>query len=126
LVSQGSNIIVWRACPPPCRRRQYAQYKRGTLIVFAPARAVSEAVLKPPGTEDPGPAAGAAVRLHGVTKWAVSTIRTLTPGDSVLTIAASTARVLEEGEPVEAFFLKKTPVFKYQISRDRQIPRDVQ
>jgi hypothetical protein len=43
------------------------------------------------------------VRLHGVTKWAVSTIRTLTPGDSVLTIAASTARVLEEGEPVEAF-----------------------
>ena len=40
----------------------------------------------------------AAICRHRVAKWPVSTISTLSPGDSVLTIAASQAPVPEEGK----------------------------
>src|SRR6266704_1749545 len=39
-----------------------------------------------------------AICRHNVAKWPVSTIRTLSPGDSVLTIAASQAPVPDEGK----------------------------
>src|SRR5258707_4526031 len=40
----------------------------------------------------------AAICRHSVAKWPVSTIRTLSPGESVLTIAASQAPVPDEGK----------------------------
>ena len=40
----------------------------------------------------------AAICRHSVAKWPVSTISTLSPGDSVLTIAASQAPVPDEGK----------------------------
>src|SRR6478752_10547958 len=40
----------------------------------------------------------AAMLRHSVAKWPVSTIRTLSPGDSVLTIAASHAPVPDDGK----------------------------
>ena len=40
----------------------------------------------------------AAMFRHSVAKWPVSTISTLSPGDSVLTIAASHAPVPDEGK----------------------------
>ena len=40
----------------------------------------------------------AAICRHSVAKWPVSTISTLSPGDSVLTIAASQAPVPEDGK----------------------------
>ena len=39
-----------------------------------------------------------AIWRHRVAKWPVSTIRTLSPGESVLTIAASQAPVPDEGK----------------------------
>ena len=39
-----------------------------------------------------------AMLCHSVAKWPVSTISTLSPGDSVLTIAASQAPVPEDGK----------------------------
>ena len=42
----------------------------------------------------------AAICRHSVAKWPVSTISTLSPGDSVLTIAASQAPVPEEGNTI--------------------------
>ena len=39
-----------------------------------------------------------AICRHRVAKWPVSTIKTLSPGESVLTIAASQAPVPEEGK----------------------------
>ena len=42
----------------------------------------------------------AAICRHSVAKWPVSTISTLSPGDSVLTIAASQAPVPEEGKMI--------------------------
>ena len=39
-----------------------------------------------------------AMLYHSVAKWPVSTISTLSPGDSVLTIAASHAPVPEDGK----------------------------
>ena len=40
----------------------------------------------------------AAIWRHRVAKWPVSTIKTLSPGDSVLTIAASQAPVPDDGK----------------------------
>ena len=42
----------------------------------------------------------AAICCHRVAKWPVSTISTLSPGDSVLTIAASQAPVPEDGNTI--------------------------
>src|ERR1700716_1617953 len=51
-----------------------------------------------PGMKSTSMPQRAAICRHSVAKWPVSTIRTLSPGESVLTIAASQAPVPDEGK----------------------------
>ncbi|MGY3457587.1 hypothetical protein ACVWW5_003037 [Bradyrhizobium sp. LM3.4] len=51
-----------------------------------------------PGTKSTSMPNRPAIWRHRVAKWPVSTISTLSPGDSVLTIAASQAPVPDEGK----------------------------
>ena len=51
-----------------------------------------------PGMKSTSMPQRAAICRHSVAKWPVSTISTLSPGDSVLTIAASQAPVPEDGK----------------------------
>ena len=53
-----------------------------------------------PGMKSTSMPQRAAICRHSVAKWPVSTISTLSPGDSVLTIAASQAPVPEDGNMI--------------------------
>ena len=67
---------------------------------FASIAAGSAPWRQSPGMKSTSMPQRAAICRHSVAKWPVSTISTLSPGDSVLTIAASQAPVPEEGKMI--------------------------
>ena len=61
-----------------------------------------------PGMKSTSMPQRAAICRHSVAKWPVSTIKTLSPGESVLTIAASQAPVPEDGKMMTGPAVLKT------------------
>ena len=59
----------------------------------------------------------AAICRQSVAKWPVSAISTLSPGDSVLTIAASQAPVPEDGKITTGWLVSKTALQPSSTSR---------
>ena len=60
-----------------------------------------------------------AMFFHSVAKWPVSNIRTLSPGDSVLTSAASHAPVPDAGNTKTLLFVLKIPLRPSSTRRAR-------
>ncbi len=83
-VSLCTTITALMACPRSSA--SFASIARGS----APRR-------QSPGMKSTSMPQRAAICRHSVAKWPVSAISTRSPGDRVLTIAASQAPVPEEG-----------------------------